>query len=617
MRLGVTLAVFAAACAANAPRLEAAWTDANWDSPDGGTSGGEVRNGVFADGIPFSMRGSYFTVGYAGVDPSRPERAPGLWLQTVSSAADERYIARLVPSAEGRELEVASVKKSPGRLVASTVRGNIEVAFADAGTLLVRGTSAALSLRVDFFLPAPYQPIFEVPVKGGGKAVLATANKNGCKILLDVRQGVGKVDCRWGGRNAESSALDIKPAGEGPVEVALRDVSPEWDGTLPRAGFDESVRERESEFAAFLSRVPKVEPRYAKAREDAALLLWSAAVAPRGNLRRESLLMSKNWMNMVWSWDHAFNAVGLSDVDFDLAWDQLMCVFDAQDASGQLPDAMGDGARIFAFAKPPVHGWAIRRMMSGRELSRGRMEDAYRRISGSTRWWLERRDRDGNGLAEYDHGNDSGWDNSTAFLVLPPVETPELQAYLVVQMDVLADLARRLGRNAESEEWSGRADALAKKTVEVLFDAEGNPLARQVATGRVFAPRALQTRLAMLMGKRLPERVRKRTAEEVARGPYRMGHALATLPEGEHFSREGYWRGPVWAPSTMLSVDGLRACGEEKAAREIAREFCDMVAASGFAENFDPVSGAPMCDPAYTWTASVFLTLAHELDAGK
>ena len=48
MRLGVTLVVFAVACAANAPRLEAAWTDANWDSPDGGTSGGEVRNGVFA-----------------------------------------------------------------------------------------------------------------------------------------------------------------------------------------------------------------------------------------------------------------------------------------------------------------------------------------------------------------------------------------------------------------------------------------------------------------------------------------------------------------------------------------------------------------------------------------
>jgi hypothetical protein len=163
--------------------------------------------------------------------------------------------------------------------------------------------------------------------------------------------------------------------------------------------------------------------------------------------------MSKLWMNSVWSWDHAFNAICLADTDFDLAWNQLMCVFDNQDASGQVPDATSDGAVVFSFVKPPIHGWALRRMMRGREIPRPKLEEAYARLSAVTRWWFERRDRDGNGLAEYDHGNDSGWDNSTAFLMLPPVETPELQAYLAVQMDVLADVAEKLGRADEAAVW--------------------------------------------------------------------------------------------------------------------------------------------------------------------
>ena len=33
----------------------------------------------------------------------------------------------------------------------------------------------------------------------------------------------------------------------------------------------------------------------------------------------------------------------------------------------------------------------------------------------------------------------------------------------------------------------------------------------------------------------------------------------------------------------------------------------------GFGENFDPLTGASLRDPAYTWTTSVYLALAHRL----
>ena len=64
--------------------------------------------------------------------------------------------------------------------------------------------------------------------------------------------------------------------------------------------------------------------------------------------------------------------------------------------------------------------------------------------------------------------------------------------------------------------------------------------------------------------------------------------------------------------ATLLIVEGLAAAGEMELAREIARRFCDMCAKHGFAENFNALTGQPLRDPAYTWTSSVFLILAHE-----
>jgi hypothetical protein len=62
----------------------------------------------------------------------------------------------------------------------------------------------------------------------------------------------------------------------------------------------------------------------------------------------------------------------------------------------------------------------------------------------------------------------------------------------------------------------------------------------------------------------------------------------------------------------MIIVDGLTCVGETEFASELSRRFCDMVARSGMAENYDAVTGDSLRDRAYTWTSSVFLILAHE-----
>jgi glycogen debranching enzyme len=90
-------------------------------------------------------------------------------------------------------------------------------------------------------------------------------------------------------------------------------------------------------------------------------------------------------------------------------------------------------------------------------------------------------------------------------------------------------------------------------------------------------------------------------------------HGLATEPPGSpHYLADGYWRGPIWAPSTVLIEDGLRASGYGELADEVSARFRALCEASGFAENFDALSGAGLRDRAYTWTASAYLVLARQ-----
>jgi len=116
-----------------------------------------------------------------------------------------------------------------------------------------------------------------------------------------------------------------------------------------------------------------------------------------------------------------------------------------------------------------------------------------------------------------------------------------------------------------------------------------------------------------VLGDDLPASV----AATLARGIERhlTAHGPATEPvESPEYEADGYWRGPIWAPSTVLIEDGLRRAGHAGLADEISQRFRQLCEKSGFAENFDAETGAGLRDRAYTWTASAYLILAaaHE-----
>jgi glycogen debranching enzyme len=116
--------------------------------------------------------------------------------------------------------------------------------------------------------------------------------------------------------------------------------------------------------------------------------------------------------------------------------------------------------------------------------------------------------------------------------------------------------------------------------------------------------------MPIVLGDRLPHAVRDRLAERI--DAHLTAFGLATEhPGSPHYEPDGYWRGPIWAPSTVLVEDGLRRAGHDRLANEISARFRTLCEISGFAENFDALTGQGLRDRAYTWTASSYLLLAE------
>lgn len=179
----------------------------------------------------------------------------------------------------------------------------------------------------------------------------------------------------------------------------------------------------------------------------------------------------------------------------------------------------------------------------------------------------------------------------------------------------LAELALRLDRGSEAGEWRSRAERMTSALLSELWTGERFQ-ARGVESGQARTTASLLDLMPIVLGSHLPETVRAKLAARIATHLTDYGPATE-LPSSPHYAADGYWRGPVWAPATLLIEDGLRRAGYEQLADEISARFRALCEKSGFAENFDALSGAGQRDRAYTWTASSYLILAADFERSR
>ncbi|WP_106401417.1 amylo-alpha-1,6-glucosidase [Actinocorallia populi] len=551
--------------------------------------------------IPFSRQGSWLAVSPV---TALATYADDLHLMTHTTGMHP--VLRLTP-VNGSTRAETQITATPAVLTWAQGDGQVQAVFATTDTVRLRGDRLGLRLSVaaDRLTPFTGAYLYADPVGGG---FVLTSYETGRRYRITVLAGtvhaeglqeLGEV------RRALTVGADGRP-----WEIALEEYEaarPPYRSDQP---FDLLALESAASFRAFADAVAPWRDATTPAAELAAYVLWSATVRPAGFLGRPGVLMSKHWMDKVWSWDHCFNALALAAGAPDLAYDQFQVMFDHQDSSGALPDSVTHSEVLYNYVKPPIHGWAfglLRRRMS-RELTRRELSETYDRLGRWSRFWLDSRRAAGSPLPHYQHGNDSGWDNATAFDPERVIETADLSAFLVLQLRRLADLAAELGLPAEAAEWTATADQLSTDLFALLW-RDDHFHARGVVSGDDWHTDGLLDLMPIILGQELPAVVADALAARIAAHLTEFG--LATeLTGSPHYHPDGYWRGPIWAPATILIEDGLRRAGHTALADEISARFRALCERSGFAENFDALTGAGLRDRAYTWTASAYLLLA-------
>lgn len=80
------------------------------------------------------------------------------------------------------------------------------------------------------------------------------------------------------------------------------------------------------------------------------------------------------------------------------------------------------------------------------------------------------------------------------------------------------------------------------------------------------------------------------------------------------FDENRYWQGPSWVNINWLIIDGLHRYGYHDHAEALRETTLEMVGRHGFYEYFNPITGAPLGSPDFSWTAALTLDLLHHSD---
>jgi glycogen debranching enzyme len=552
--------------------------------------------------VPFSYYGSWFNV-----SPVVAEKTYADDLHLVSHQTGLHPILSFVPLA-GEVRVDTTIVATPCQLTWTHHDGHIELAYERADTVRVRGRGLGLRIAAASPTLTPFSGtyFYRDPVDGSH---IFTVYGTGRRYRITVLSGqaAGSVGVQALGSSDRGVVL---PSTEESWELAIEEYESARQPYVPSGSFEQIVKAAEADFGAFVDAVAPWRSAGTPAAELAAYVVWSATVRPAGFITRPAVLMSKHWMDKVWSWDHCFNALALASGVPDLAWDQFRLIFDHQDDAGGLPDSVTHSEVLYNFVKPPIHGWALRNLRERlpQRIGQTELAEVYHQLENWTNFWLTARRAPGHSLPHYHHGNDSGWDNATTFEGERVVETSDLAAFLVIQMQVLAEIAGELGLDDAAVAWSQTAVQTRAAMLEQLW-AGDRFIAYGVEGQHTFASSSLLDLMAIVLGPELPEDVRAALAGRLK--AHLTPYGLATeLPSSDLYEADGYWRGPVWAPSTVLIEDGLRRGGFTDLADEISSRFRALCEKSGFAENFDAKTGAGLRDRAYTWTASSYLILA-------
>ncbi|MEJ2598885.1 MAG: hypothetical protein P8Z00_11165 [Anaerolineales bacterium] len=214
---------------------------------------------------------------------------------------------------------------------------------------------------------------------------------------------------------------------------------------LPFSIAKEQAKDR---WEKWFERVPSVCEKYQKTYAHAWWIMANNLISPRGRVTYEAMTPSKMQYVGLWLWDSAMHALAYRYVDPELARNQIRAMLFNQFPNGMIPDAVYDEGVVSSIdhpfigevTKPPILAWTVLKLHE-MDPDESFLHEVYVPLVRLHAWWVTMNDDDGDGLVQYNHPYSSGLDNSPLWDYEMPVEPPDLNTYLCVQMGSLAMIA--------------------------------------------------------------------------------------------------------------------------------------------------------------------------------
>jgi putative isomerase len=430
--------------------------------------------------------------------------------------------------------------------------------------------------------------------------------------------------------NGETVRNEITPMGGGYIVEFLVKAGDDCAititvGSSPRPhhevpAFSASRAAAESRWQEWFSRVPPVAERYRRTYAYAWWIMANNLISPRGSVAYEAMAPSKINYVGLWLWDSAMHALAYRHVDPELARNQIRAMLTCQLADGMLPDAVYDEGVISELehpfraevTKPPILAWAALKLHETNPDPEF-LQEIYVPLVRWNAWWFSMNDDDVDGLAQYNHPYSSGLDDSPLWNYGMPVEAPDLNTYLCVQMGSLALMAEELGMNAEGGMWRRRAAAIVRRMIEDFWDEEAGLFLALHDEQPISVVTPFN--LYPLWTGQLPQDIRDRLIAHLTNGDEFWGEYVipSVARNDSHFDPETMWQGPVWVNINYFFIEALRQVGEHDLARTLREKTLDLVMSQpGIYEYYNAETGEPPATAAETfgWTAAVFIDLA-------
>lgn len=579
-----------------------------------------LKNKINLQDVPFTDRGSRLMLFHGG---------QGLYVRL-----SERWIKRDLKLAAYRsrpplldEIVLAddtgtpvpyTVTSYPHLIQLDSLAGTFYITFLDSETLLAALPAGRFSIS---FLARVSQA--EADRRGGvlrttGEIRRSIAYTTNARLLENRQQWVDEGTLRvW--LHMESQPDDGVP------HALLFNIT-------PRLGFNRYVphpvtalRASAQRWHDWFASAPPVAAPYRAQYYFAWWIMRAGLVSTRYYLTREALMPSKNYYVGVWQWDAYFHALAYRYVDMRLAQDQLRLQLDHQTPDGLIPDAIHDEGVVTHLdfpidadvTKPPLIAWTAWKLHQ-HQPDLEFLREIYEPIVRWNRWWFTRNDVDENGLCEYHHPFSSGLDDSPLWDAGMPVESPDLNTYLYLQLEALERIASAIGEPAEALHWRQQAENLIAQLIDQSWDPQAGLFwARSVRPGKEAQPIRIRTpfNLFPLITGRLPGEIIGRLAAHLTNPlEFWPRYPVPTVAlDDPHYNPYQMWRGPTWVNINYLLIEGLLRCGYTQIARQLRQKTLDLLLQQDdIFEYYHPETGEnpPKAAPIFGWSSAVYIDLA-------